>query len=371
MSRDLQPAPPHSIRVIGAPQRVRDASREDFHRPDALTVETIGNGHVPPACQHEIETFDPSSDWLFHGWKAGVYNADSSPSALSMLDRSHTNVSIPYDADELSTFEYRHQDKNAVYGGMLFRHFGHFLIESTTRLWWPLREQFDGPIIFQTVGHRSDMPPFAERFFTLLGIRDRVILTGTRGYSFNKIMVPERSLAIRKYWHPLFHEPFRHIGGRVEQSWRPLSHCENGDALYLSRTQYQFRRSIGEKRLERLFRDNGFTIAHPETIPLEEQIFLARRHRTIAGIQGSALHNMLFSDMPKEAIYISRDYQINRNFFMIDAMMQNQATYIYNGLARDALVERSERSVIAQQYKENTTLDLDKITWALAQLGIE
>ena len=43
----------------------------------------------------------------------------------------------------------------AVYAGLAFKHFGHFLLESTNRLWWPILERFDGPIVFQNTIERE------------------------------------------------------------------------------------------------------------------------------------------------------------------------------------------------------------------------
>ena len=360
-----------AVRVIGAPKRISDAASECLRKWDPLMVEVVERGLVPPSAPHPIRTFDRASDWLFNGWKAGVYHYDGTHCELSRLDRVHTNVTEPYDADELANIETRVIPGEAVYGGMLSYHFGHFLVESTTRLWWPLLQNFAGPIVFQCVGRRGLVPDFATRFFKLIGLTDRILVTDSGGYRFDRVIVPERSFAIKRYWHPDFRVAFLHAGAAVERCWRPLRRDDNDAAgLYLSRTRYDYRRSIGERKLERDFAQNGFAIAHTETLPLEEQISLARRHTAIAGIQGSAFHNILFSKHSKKAVYICRDYEVNQNFFMIDEMMANRGTYIYSGLARDALYDRSDREVIAEQYKQDVKLDLDKIFWALAQVGL-
>ena len=63
-----------------------------------------------------------------------------------------------------------------MYGGLLFHHFGRFLLETTNRLWWCLAEDFRGPIVFQNTRPRHGMPDFAQRYFALLGLADRIII---------------------------------------------------------------------------------------------------------------------------------------------------------------------------------------------------
>ena len=322
---------------------------------------------VPPSSPCQIRFFDQASNRLFPGWNGGAYRSDRTHCELSLLDRVHSNVTVPFEPNELAWFDYQYVAGPAVYGGLLSKHFGHFLLESTARLWWPLREKFDGPIVFQSPGRAGKIPAFASRFFELMGVADRVIVTAQHGYRFDSLIVPERSFAIQKYWHDDFRMPFLTAGAAAERSWRPMSEAVDAVGVYLSRTQLDYRRSLGEEELETAFSRNGFAVVHPEALPLEEQIVLCRKHVTVAGIQGSALHTMLFSDSPKQAIYICRDYDVNPNYFMIDAMMGNHATHIYNGVAEDAAFARSDRALIAEQYGEDVSLDVKKIYRALAK----
>jgi capsular polysaccharide biosynthesis protein len=64
--------------------------------------------------------------------------------------------------------------------------------------------------------------------------------------------------------------------------------------VYLSRRGLTQRCMIGERELESALAARGFTIARPETLPVEEQIALVRSARTLIAPAGAALANALF-----------------------------------------------------------------------------
>ena len=120
--------------MIGAPARIRTAASACLRRSAPLGIEIVERGLVPPSAPHQIKVFDEASNWLFEGWKAGVYHSDRTHCELSRLTRVHTDVTAPYEPDELADIEIRDLAGDAVYGGLLSYHFGHFLVETATPL---------------------------------------------------------------------------------------------------------------------------------------------------------------------------------------------------------------------------------------------
>ena len=51
---------------------------------------------------------------------------------------------------------------------------------------------------------------------------------------------------------------------------------------------------INERAVERIFRELGFKILHPESWRFEQQVALFQRADVLAGVEGSALHNSVF-----------------------------------------------------------------------------
>jgi capsular polysaccharide biosynthesis protein len=348
------------IRVLGAPQRIVVASQASRLRRDPLGVDVVENGVIPRTVDCEIPIFDTASDWKFTGWKGGVYDRNGEVCPASLHERDFTRVSTSFAPDEIGAVE--HIPGEAVYAGLAFKHFGHFLLESTNRLWWPVLERFDGPIVFQNTIGRERVPRWAQTFFDLLGWRDRIMIVD-HAVSFDRVIVPHSAFTIRKMVHETFRAPFRAAGAAAERHARAVSDLVSQDATgaYLSRTRYGYRQSHGEQRMEKAFARNDFDVFHMEELPFEQQILVMRRYGTVAGIAGSAFHTMLFCDDAKTAIYVNRDHDVNENFFMIDELMGNRATYLYNPDAESAELPITDRAAIVDAYHADTTLDVKKL----------
>ena len=285
------------------------------------------------------------------------------------MDRHWTRVSVPYEPYEIKSCEAMKTSGEAVYCGLLFHHFGHFLLETTNRLWWPLMQDFAGWFVFQNTRPGKDIPEFATRFFRLIGIADRVRVVET-ALSFDRVIVPHRALVTQSSIHPHVRVPFLKAGQAAERHTRPSRAFGYAAAgLYLSRTHFLKRRSFGERRLERAFLDEGYQIVHMEEHPLEQQILAIRNNIAIAGIAGSAFHNILFSDQPKECVYICKDYNINSNFFMIDELMNNPSVYVYNNREAETCDDLSHGELL-DRYLDDAELNLLKMYKYLELSGV-
>jgi hypothetical protein len=349
------------VQLLGAPQRLVAAASERRRIAGSPGVDIISDAIVPLIQRQAVETYDQSDGQPFAGWKAGVYDKNRQVCEASLLDRHWTRVTSPFWAREIDLDRIDRRRGEAMYGGLLFHHFGRFLLETTNRLWWRLAEKFKGPIIFQNTKPRLGVPDFARRYFALLGLANRVVIA-EQSLGFDRIVVPHRSYIGQRGFHDEFHAPFLAAGAAAERL--PLAEDDTfgvGMAgLYLSRTRFTNRSSLGETLIEKKISDSGFYIAHTQELPLEAQILLVRRHRKIAGVAGSAFHNILFSEGALQPIYICKDYDINANYFMIDELMKNDGTYIYAGSAVEAETPKSARELLDGHW-DDVALDTAKV----------
>jgi capsular polysaccharide biosynthesis protein len=316
------------ICLFGAPQRLIVSSQESRQKHGPLCVDVVDQGIIPPCVPTTL------SGKPYEQWHAGVYDKCGDICVSSLMERSEPirKMSVPFLPKDINIDDIERVRGEAVYGGLLFNHFGHFLLESTNRLWWPLLNSFSGYIVFQNVDPNNNIAQFAHNFFDLVGISDKIICT-KKTTSFDRVIVPQPSLVIQQHLYKEFQIPFLIAGDSSEKfssSLTKLLVMTDAPGLYLSRTHYGFRRSYAEEKIEDRFRKEGFTIVSMETLPLEHQILIMRRHKSVVVIIGSAFHTMLFSNESKNAVYICRDFNININYFMIDEIMRNNAIYIYN-----------------------------------------
>jgi capsular polysaccharide biosynthesis protein len=88
--------------------------------------------------------------------------------------------------------------------------------------------------------------------------------------------------------------------------------------LYLSRTRLADRKrsALNEPEIEALMEARGFTIVHPQLLPIQRQIRLARSAEIIAGCDGSALHLAAFAR--PSTMLLAIDARAVPNQFTID-----------------------------------------------------
>jgi len=347
------------IRLFGARQQSILASRESRRRHGPPSVDVVDQG-VVPTCVPTALNGKPHDQW-----HAGVYDNSGRICASSLIERSRPErkMSVPFLPIDINLDAIEHIQGQAVYGGLLFNNFGHFLLESTNRLWWPLRERFSDYIVFQNTDPLNVTGEFAKRFFDLIGISERIIIT-TSAVSFDRVIVPEPSFVIQRHFYKEFRLPFLIAGESAKKftSSMPKSMLTDAPGLYLSRRRYGFRRSFGEEHIENRLSEEGFAIISMETLPLEHQILMVQKHKSIIGVMGSAFHTMPFSTVSKNATYICRDFDINVNYFMIDELMQNDSIYIFG--------DRMSSESRTRYYSDDITLNLPSIFKFLADAGI-
>ena len=283
----------------------------DYLRKTPLSVETIEGGIVPG--------MTPASPGLFY---AGVYRPSGECSPTSLVMRRET----PHRTREASEILQMNPEQcagEAMYAGQLIPHFGHFLLEGTSRLWWALKNNFEGAIVFEARRPGATEVPFVRRFLELTGLLDRTIVV-KRPLQFTRVFVPQPSFRLTTEIH-------REMLRAFAIAYRALDASESetdGRPVYLSRTDIQNGAIVGEHLVEQALEQQGFCILHPERLSLDRQIAVVAAAPIVAGIQGSALHTMLFAPEPKRAVYLRREDRPTANYVMIDQLLGNRSAYL-------------------------------------------
>lgn len=180
------------------------------------------------------------------------------------------------------------------YIGNIMAHYGHFITEGIS-FCWAVDSQPDyylaHPFIWGQI-----IPSFAQDALRRIGVppeRVRVIEDVTR---FESLTVPDR------LWH-INHSVNRRFDSILEKLTAGYLRRRPTLRLYLSRGGIS-RRSVGNERdIEELFREAGFVVIQPQNYSLGAQLELYGQADMLAGLAGSALHNVIFC--PKGAAVIS------------------------------------------------------------------
>lgn len=189
--------------------------------------------------------------------------------------------------------------KEVLYGGIFVNHFGHFLMESTNRLWYLIENKEKNlDIVFLNAKRQKVIPQFWE-FMDLLGISREKVHFISQPTRFSKVYVPGESHIINHSFNKKFLHPFRYAADQVT--------AQPSEKIYLSRTKFRGGTlCLGEAYIEDVFRKNGFKILHPESMSLREQIAYLKGAKTVAGVIGTATHMEVFARQGVKSIILER-----------------------------------------------------------------
>lgn len=177
----------------------------------------------------------------------------------------------------------------AIFGGFAFDHFGHFLLESLSRVWIDQTQEVDDSVPLVWIGGRGvSITPWMNDICRQIGLDREVMMVdiSTGALAVDELLVPRASCELHEWVHP---EQLRRLG---TSSWRP-----NGSEgkVWLSRVGIGTSHGglIEEAEVEQVLADSGWSIVRPEEVSIEEQIEVLAGASHVAGVEGSALHGLV------------------------------------------------------------------------------
>nr|WP_283937899.1 glycosyltransferase 61 family protein [Sphingomonas caseinilyticus] len=174
-----------------------------------------------------------------------------------------------------------------IYGGLLFRHFGHAISESIHRLWprFAMKELASARIAFHLVNNTKVMPYVTEAF-NLHGIPRRHILGIDQPMLFRHLFVgPQARQMAGPTIIPNYRSMLDHSLGRR------LPPPGGTRRLYVSRMYHHHTGSFyGESFVEKQLAACGFEIIYPEQHRLTALVEILRDSELAVFAEGSAIH---------------------------------------------------------------------------------
>jgi capsular polysaccharide biosynthesis protein len=212
---------------------------------------------------------------------------------------------------------------------ILSDHWGHFLTESTSRLWarltYPDLNNIGG---FFSYMWNDDLDSKYARFLSCFNLfMGDNIFSANIPVKLKKCFIPIASFSNRGEAYCTHRSVFEHVSRQVLRK----THIETpSQPVYLSRTKFQGARTIRyEPDVEEMMSKSGAIAIYPENLSLDEHVYIFNRYRHFIGCWGSAFHSLAFSlDPHLSATEIISDGSINMNFLMFDAINGNKANYI-------------------------------------------
>ncbi len=229
--------------------------------------------------------------------KAGVLHADGTYCEKSALWRKAKPITV---APDMPSGPVEYMAGRWVWGGVLWRHFGHFVVESTGRLWGlsTMNGDIDG-VVFAPKNPNSGtkLAGFQKDFLNMAGAKQVKVLE--RPVRIERLIVPGQGFGIgdisagtercRAFFRTDFARDIKPNGPR---------------RLYLSRSRIGPSRGalVCEDHIEQLLADQGYEIFHPQEHSLPQQVARYKAADTIIASEGSALHMLAHVLQPHQAV---------------------------------------------------------------------
>ncbi|ABD56184.1 glycosyltransferase family 61 protein [Jannaschia sp. CCS1] len=191
-----------------------------------------------------------------------------------------------------------------LFAGMFYAHFGHFLVETTQRL-YALADHadVDGIFFYPKPRLTHEFKPYRalKPIFAHLGLADVKVRLPQKPVRIEQIAFPPPAFGIGEMsaGRPEYRAFMR---DRLTRDTPP----EGARDIYITRSGLTSRRGriVMEEHMEALMAAEGYRIFHPQGHSLAEQVAQYRAARRIVALDGSALHLTAMVAEPETKIAI-------------------------------------------------------------------
>jgi hypothetical protein len=208
-------------------------------------------------------------------------------------------------------------DQDVVFIGALPDHYGHFILEGLARL-WPFLEAGKRNL---TAVYISESPnlKFLD-FFSLFGLNPDQLLRIESPTKFRMVIVPEQSVRLHDFYHPLYKDTVDKIKGSVKP--------KGPSKIFFSKKMGKSNRAVGESVIESVFAGAGYSIIYPEGMDALETVSTLSGCTEFVASSGTNIHNSIFLPDEAKIVCINRSAHFHPIQSMIDQMKRLETTYI-------------------------------------------
>ncbi len=259
---------------------------DDLELKRHLSVTTIDQGIILPARETAI-----GDEFFYHG---GVLDSNNNFVPLSATKR-HCTVKALLSGYEL-TEEPQYCDETVIYGGILYEHYGHVLLESISRLWYYIKHNpHHYRVVFNFVPRAYGK---FKDFFDLLDIPYNEQTFITKPTRYKQVIIPEQSYYYGSVCHREWLTPINYMASKI-----PAGKYKK---IFLSRLKLQRNPLFNEQAFFNIFKQNGYQIVYPETLSLQGQISLCKVANSLAAWEGTLALQAVFCPNGAERIILNR-----------------------------------------------------------------
>ena len=286
---------------------------KDYSRKEPLKVEIVDDAMVLP---RKKSTKNEPYTWMGLG---GVLDRDDNFVNMSGIKHLVEDAFVFGGKYSVDDTEVEYVDEEVIYVGPMFNHWGHFIYDFITRLWYCL-EHTDKSIVYCGWGFdEGSLYGSYKRLFELLEIDLNKLIDIRKPTRFRRVVIPEQCYLRNQYVMPEYYEMMKKICSNVAVDGR-----QTYDKIYFTRDPFIRRsawyREYGENIIQKIFENGGYKVFDPSTLSLDEQIYYVNHCDTIALIGSSTGADTAFMREGTERIYLKKCFYMDPDLSQLDYM---------------------------------------------------
>ena len=300
--------------------KMRDQYKQEIktkYEKSKLKIDKIPNGIVHPLQKNQHSSWEAN---LYGGVTDEFFNLIElsltkriSPINFSIIFNQWYNGANPNCSDENIDFV----DEEVVFLGPLSKHYGHFILEGLSRLWFYLESNNTK---YKAVYISSEGEDKFNELFNFFGIKKENILKIEKPTKFKTVIIPEQSIRLHDFYHVKYKETIDRIIERVNPS--------KYEKVYYSKRGLKSGRAFGEESIENVFLKNGYKVFHPQNLSLYDQISILKGCKMFASTSGTSAHNAIFMNDGATCICLNRSAHFHPIQIMIEQMRGLKSIYV-------------------------------------------
>jgi hypothetical protein len=256
----------------------------------------------------------------------GVYDEMMNLLPLSLNSRVSPpnfeyNFNQWYSGYNTDTFSYskKTENINVIFLGAFHPHFGHFILESISRLWIFLESSYsDFEYVYIS---EKDISIDYLKLIQLFGIDISKLRRITEPTTFSRIIIPEMSLCLHSHYHLNYKKIINKITEKIPS-------IPSNKIYYLSRRNIKNSRVFGEITIEYILKKLNVEFIYPESLSIIDLIHKLKSCKKIIAISGTNSHNSIFMQEKSNLICLNRSQHYHPPQSMIDDFKNLNTLYI-------------------------------------------
>lgn len=288
----------------------------DFFSDKKLKVVEEENAYVLPPVYG-----DQNSAWFVGGVLDSNKNYIKESGIYAYGERNRVYGQYDFDENKVDYI-----DEEVIFFNYYLNQWGHYLLDVIGRLWWIAKS--DKKILYMAgLDGTKQLSGNFLQLLKIMGISEDRFIWINKVTQFKKVIVPETSILVAKYWT----KEYKQIIDKIVDSALEGYKLKDNRKIYCSRRHFNEIKSLSfnEETIEQVYKNNGYEIVYMEELDLIGQIRLLNECREVVCISGTLVHNAMFIRNDKcNFTVINKTYKINPNIYLSNQLSNATFTFV-------------------------------------------